>query len=430
VNQVRTAIAAIGTALALGMAQAVHISGIVENGAGAGIEGAVVRLGKANLSTITGPDGRFILSGTVSGIQHPAHPALAGGDYPFRIIENGFRFGVSKPTKIKIEVYDCEGGLLASLSKAISPDERLVALPRLPDGIKIYRVSVDDRLYAFRCVAGIGMLRGSVPARMESALAKRTEGAVAIDDALLFTKEGFQLGRLPVTNPDTLGIQATLAPLEKGTVTDADGNVYRTVRYGRQVWTAENLRTSKYNDGTSIPLVTDSATWSALESPAHSFFGYTTDIAERSKWGAFYNGYAINTGKLAPAGWHVPTDADWDALETYLIASGYNYDGTTDENKIAKSMAANTGWLQSPDSGAIGNDTLGNNASGFSGLPNGYCDYAGETYYRNWYAFWWTSTSQDSNFMKLRGIYYHTNGLKSSAFTKVYGLSVRLVRDN
>jgi uncharacterized protein (TIGR02145 family) len=416
-------------ALALGMAQAVHISGTVKNGAGAGIEGALVRLGKANLSALSGPDGRFVLSGSISGIKR-SDPAFANRDFPFHMDENGFRFSVSNPTKVKIEVYDCKGGLLASRSKAISPDERVVALPRLPDGIRIYRVSVADRLYTLRCVTGVAVLSGSVPVRMGTVLAKRTEAAVAIDDALLFTKDGFQLGRLPVTNPDTSGIQVMLSPWETGAVVDADGNIYRTVRYGSQVWTAENLRTSKYNDGTSIPLITDSAAWSALETPAYSFFGYTTDIAEQRKWGAFYNGYAINTGKLAPAGWHVPTDADWDSLENFLVSGGYDYDGTTDENKIAKSMATNTGWLPSPDSGAIGNDTLGNNSSGFSGMPNGYCDYAGETYYRNWYAFWWTSSSQDSNFMKLRGIYYHTNGLKSSAFTKVYGLSVRLVRDN
>jgi uncharacterized protein (TIGR02145 family) len=430
VNQVSTAIAAIGTTLALGMAQAVHISGTVKNGAGAGIESVTVRLGKANLSAVTGQDGNFTLSGSISGIKHPAYPALAGGDYPFHMIDNGFRFSISKPTMVKIEVYGCEGGLLASRSKNISPDERMVALPRLPDGVHIYRISVDDRLYAFRGVTGVAALGGSVPAATGSALAKRTKGAAAIDDALLFTKEGFQLGRLPVTTPDTSGILATLTPLEKGTLTDADGNVYRTIRYGSHVWTVENLRTSKYNDGTSIPLVTDSAIWGALETPAYAFFGYTSDTTEQRKWGAFYNGYAVNTGKLAPAGWHVPTNADWDTLEAYLIAGGYDYDGTTGENKIAKSLAVKTDWLPSADSGAIGNDTLGNNTSGFSGKPNGYCDYAGETYYRNWYAFWWTSTNQDSNFVKIRGIYYHKTGLESSAFTKVYGLSVRLVRDN
>jgi uncharacterized protein (TIGR02145 family) len=392
-SQVSMAIAATGLLVAATLAQSIHISGTVKNGAGAGIEGAVVRLGKAALSAITGPDGNFTLTGITSGIKQPVSPAASERDFPFLRIDNGILFGVAERAGVKIKVYDFKGRLL-------------------------------------RGVTGIAEQDGAISAGKRPELAKRTKGAAAIDDALLFTKAGFQLGRLPVTNPDTSGILATLAPLEKGTMTDADGNVYRTVRYGSQVWTVENLRTSKYRDGTSIPLVTDSAIWGAVEAPAYSFFGYTSDSAEQRKWGAFYNGYAVNTGELAPVGWHVPTDADWDTLQAYLIASGYNYDGTTGENKIAKSLAANEDWLPSADSGAIGNDTLGNNATGFSGKPNGYCDYAGETYYRNWYAFWWTSTKQDSNFVKIRGLYYHKNGMEVSAFTKVYGLSVRLVRDN
>jgi uncharacterized protein (TIGR02145 family) len=430
VNPMRLAIAAIGTTVAVGLAQSVHVSGVVKNGAGAGIEGARVRLGKANLSAITSPDGRFTLSGAISGIKHPAHPAPAEGDFAFHMVDNGFRFGASEPTKVRIQAYAWDGRLLASRSKFISPDDRGVSLPPIPEGIHIYRVSAGERVFTFRGVTGNAMGNGSVPTSNGTVLAKETNGAAAVDDALLFTKEGLRLVRLPLTNPDTSGLQAILSPLETGSVSDADGNSYRTVRYGSQVWTVENLRTSKYNDGTSIPLVTDSAVWGGLDSPAYAFFGYTADSGEQRKWGAFYNGYAVATGKLAPAGWHVPTDADWDTLENHLIAGGYNYDGTTDENRIAKSMAADTGWLPSPDPGATGNDTLGNNASAFAGMPNGYCDYAGETYYRNWYAYWWTSTNQDANFMKLRGIYYHTNGLESNAFTKVYGLSVRLVRDN
>jgi uncharacterized protein (TIGR02145 family) len=426
----RMAIAAIGTTVALGLAQTIRISGVVKDGAGAGIEGARVRLGKADLSALTGPGGNFTLSGPLSALKHPGHPAPAEGDFPFRMVGNGFLFDASKPTRVEIGAYDCGGRLMASRSAVITPDEPVVSLPPVPEGLHIYRVSAGGRAYTFRGVTGSAMRHGSAPTSNGTVLAKITNGAAAIDDALLFTKEGFRLGRLPLTNPDTSGLLAILSPLETGTVADADGNIYRTVRYGSQVWTAENLRTSKYNDGTGIPLVTDSAVWSGLETPAYAFFGYTAGPGEQRKWGAFYNGYAIATGKLAPAGWHVPTDADWDTLENTLIAGGYNYDGTLTENKIAKSMAVDAGWLPSSDSGAIGNDTLVNNTSGFSGIPNGYCDYAGETYYRNWYAFWWTSTSQDSNFMKLRGLYYHTNGLKSSAFTKVYGLSVRLVRDD
>ena len=141
------------------------------------------------------------------------------------------------------------------------------------------------------------MNTGSISTSTRTGLAKGARGVAALDDALLFTKEGFQLGRLPLAIPDTFGIQVMLSPFETGALADADGNIYRTVRYGSQVWTVENLRTSKYNDGTSIPLVTDSAAWGKLETPAYAFFGYTTDPDEQKKWGAFYNGYAIATGK-------------------------------------------------------------------------------------------------------------------------------------
>ena len=124
------------------------------------------------------------------------------------------------------------------------------------------------------------------------------------------------------------------------TVTDIEGNVYPTVALGTQVWTTVNLRTTTYNDGVKIPLVTDTAAWANLTTPAYCFYGNTTVAADKVKWGALYNGYAVELEKLAPVGWHVATDADWTQLQTYLIANGYNYDGSTTGNKIAKALAA------------------------------------------------------------------------------------------
>jgi uncharacterized protein (TIGR02145 family) len=305
-----------------------------------------------------------------------------------------------------------------------------LSLPHFADGIYIYHVSMNNERYTFKSVTGISTNRSPVSSWEEIGLSKRAKATARIDDALLFTKEGYQLYRLAVTNSDTSGIRITMVPLVTGAVTDADGHVYRTVRYGNQIWTVENLRTTKYNDGNGIPLAADSAAWSGLETPACCFFDYTTDTAEQRKWGAFYNWYAVNTGKLAPTGWHVSTDADWDTLENYLIAHGYNCDGTLSDNNLAKSMASKTDWLASADTGTAGNDSIKNNASGFSGLPSGYCDYDGYTYYRNWYAFWWTATEQDSTFIRIRSLSYAGSDLKSNAFTKIYGLPVRLVRDN
>ena len=141
-----------------------------------------------------------------------------------------------------------------------------------------------------------------------------------------------------------------------GTVTDIDGNTYKTVKIGDQWWIAENLRTTKYNDGTSIPHVTDSSEWNTLTTPGYCYYNNTNNADSIRKFGALYNWYTINTKKLAPAGWHVPSDSEWKVLEEYLIANGYNWDGTTDSNKIAKSLAAKTDWKSSNEEGHVGNN--------------------------------------------------------------------------
>ena len=99
-----------------------------------------------------------------------------------------------------------------------------------------------------------------------------------------------------------------------GTMTDQDGNDYKTITIGTQTWMAENLRTTTYNDGTPIPNVQGDAEWAALTSGAYSVFQNKTDESFIATYGFLYNFYAIDTGKLAPAGWHVPTDAEWSTL--------------------------------------------------------------------------------------------------------------------
>jgi uncharacterized protein (TIGR02145 family)/uncharacterized repeat protein (TIGR02543 family) len=159
----------------------------------------------------------------------------------------------------------------------------------------------------------------------------------------------------------------------KWAIKDKDGNYYTEVKIGNQYWMVENFRCTKYNDGTAIPNVTDSAQWTGLSTGAYCFYDNSTNTAFREKFGALYNGYAVATGKLAPEGWRVPTDNDWTTLQDYLIANGYNYDGTRDSNKVAKALAAKTDWASSTGVGAIGNDLSQNNRSGFSALPGGQC---------------------------------------------------------
>jgi uncharacterized protein (TIGR02145 family) len=100
------------------------------------------------------------------------------------------------------------------------------------------------------------------------------------------------------------------------TVTDIDGNEYKTVKIGTQIWMAENLRTATYNDGTSIPNVTDGSTWSGLTSGAWCY--YDNNSSYNIPYGKLYNGYTIDNGKLCPTGWDVPTLNEFDTLYNYL----------------------------------------------------------------------------------------------------------------
>jgi len=101
-------------------------------------------------------------------------------------------------------------------------------------------------------------------------------------------------------------------------VTDIDGNTYGTVKIGTQVWMTENLRTKKLNDGTPIPNVTNGTDWINLTSPAYANCNNTLNADTINAFGRMYNFYAVNTNKLCPTGWHVPSNAEVQTLLTYL----------------------------------------------------------------------------------------------------------------
>jgi uncharacterized protein (TIGR02145 family) len=211
---------------------------------------------------------------------------------------------------------------------------------------------------------------------------------------------------------------------------DADGNLYHAIKIGTQVWTVENLKTTKCNDGTAIPDKSGEngldpelpPPWYGLRTGAYCYF----NIESKDKYGLLYNWYAVSTGKLAPDGWHVPTDAEWDILQNYLIVKGYNWDGTTSGNKIAKAMAAQTDWPASTNTGAIGNDLSKNNGSGFSALPGGFQNEWGDNYYPNCSSNWW---SADTSFAFNRFLTCSYDSLGRSSISKGCGCSIRLVRD-
>ena len=220
-----------------------------------------------------------------------------------------------------------------------------------------------------------------------------------------------------------------------GTVTDQDGNSYPYLTYGDQVWTVKNAEMVTYRDGTPIPQVTDATEWANLTTGAWCY--YDNDPNK----GKLYNWYAVagihdndeNTPnkELAPEGWHVPSDAEWTELENYLIANGYNYDGTTTGNKIAKAMSSTTGWNDSTIDGAPGNNQLNNNNSGFNAFPIGTrTDYSSFIYEGEVIDFW-SSVVNDTDAVHNRFLRNSDNFLNRDidGGNKQYGICVRFVKD-
>jgi uncharacterized protein (TIGR02145 family) len=212
------------------------------------------------------------------------------------------------------------------------------------------------------------------------------------------------------------GNQVTFTTLQGTgeTVTDIDGNVYNTVTIGTQVWMAENLRTTWYNDGDSVPLLTDGTSWSYTTNGAYCWVN--NDPAHyKSTYGALYNWFAVNTGKIAPAGWHVPTDVEWITLITYLGGDSLAGGKMKEKDTVH--------WFP-PNTGAT-------NSSGFTALPAGFRSNnpaLGFGWLRSYGLFWGTPDSYaDAYYVDVA---YDASSTFRSGMGKNCGLSVRCVRNS
>ena len=207
---------------------------------------------------------------------------------------------------------------------------------------------------------------------------------------------------------------------------DYDGNNYTTVTAGIQVWMVENLKTTRYNDGTAIPLAPAVTNWSTMNTPAYWWYN-DDDATYKAAYGALYNWYAVNTGKLCPKGWHIPSYSEWVALSSYLTDSGHGFGGSGSD--IGKSLAATSGWLASSEPGSIGNDQPGNNRSGFKAMPGGMF-IEGEYFVLGETGSWWSSTAIDGSAAAWsRQLNYSGTGFSDVAYSNHCGLSVRCIRD-
>lgn len=197
--------------------------------------------------------------------------------------------------------------------------------------------------------------------------------------------------------------------LTYGSVSDNDGNVYKTILIGAQTWMAENLKTTRYNDNTLIPLIFSDAAWAAATSPG--FCWYNNDSIT---YGALYNWYTVGTTKLCPAGWHIPSDEEWTTLTTYLGGDSAAY------NKLKETGVSH--W-QSPNSGA-------SDESGMAALAGGYRNSYGTFGSIKKSCYWWTSdefNAVDADYWLLAYDYKRVTTNNSS---KKSGFSVRCIKNN
>lgn len=201
--------------------------------------------------------------------------------------------------------------------------------------------------------------------------------------------------------------------LQAQAVKDIDDNVYTTTTIGKQIWLGENLKTTKYNDGTAIQLVTEEKVWNELKKPAYCWLN--NDFQNKEEYGALYNWYTVNTKKLCPKSWHVPSNAEWTIMTTFLG------DPNTAGSKLKESGTAH--WVNSLSDGT--------NEVDFTALPGGtrLSDGTFHTYV-NSYAVWWSSTTYDDTRAWNRGLYITSSKVFKGYENLRSGFSVRCIKDN
>jgi uncharacterized protein (TIGR02145 family) len=175
---------------------------------------------------------------------------------------------------------------------------------------------------------------------------------------------------------------------------------------------AENLKTTRYNDGQPILHVTDHSAWEGLRAPAYCY--YNNEETNLSVYGALYNWHAVNSGKLAPKEWHVPTDAEWTTLAAYLGGEGV---------AGGKMKEAGFAYWLAPNAGA-------SNSSAFSALPGGGRDDDGEFSGLTYFANFWSSTESSPSNAWRRHLVYDDRNARRDNFGKMMGFSVRCIKDS
>jgi uncharacterized protein (TIGR02145 family) len=329
--------------------------------------------------------------------------------------------------KMTIELYSISGKRILQQKEFVSKGHQTYNLSGISSGIYMLKVETDNYSYASKIVS-IGGTNGEAELKHRAVTSEvnakntssNTGNVKSLESENSVINMQYNTGdQLKLTGKS--GIYSTvfmMVPIKTQSVafnfiacTDADKNNYAVVQIGTQTWMAENLKTTKYNDGDSIPNVINANDWGALTTPSYCWYSNSV-VFKTYGYGALYNWYAVNIDKLCPTGWHVPSDTAWTTLTSYL-------GGET----VAGGKLKETGAMHWTSSSA-GCD----NSSGFTAPGGGWRnDYV--FYYGGYGAMWWSSTSANATDAWYRGMYYFNNSVERKTAKKTGGCAVRCIED-
>lgn len=323
--------------------------------------------------------------------------------YPNPMIDDAtVEFVPPMPGEAIVSVSDMSGRQIAEMRGYLSNSVQQFRLSNAEKGFYIINVRGKSYQYSGKLICN-GNSGGSMSIEMtsnnqtvdvkglkgNSKAYESTQGIVEMiyspGDRLKFTAISGVFKTILTDIPDkTKTIVFDLVP-----VVDKDSNNYHVVNIGNQSWMEENLKTTRYNDGTSIALVQDNSDWNSRVTPAYSWYANNKELY-KDPYGALYNGYTVATQKLCPVGWHVPTVEEWISMNDYLLINNYGHQGS-----VAKSLASRTGWVvpvYSPNNITVGKDPQYNNTSGFNAFAGGVRNPDGSFYQAGYLGVWMTSS--------------------------------------
>ena len=337
-----------------------------------------------------------------------------------------FDFEATADGQTTLELFDLTGKRIFQEQEFLYKGHHIYSIKGINSGLYCLNIKSDKFLYTARIVSCNSKFENTEIKHIEQSTLKDLQNNNLSSEKIMQRNSNKSVINMQYNSGDILkltgksGIYKTvnmLVPTQTQAVTfdflactDADNNNYSIVQIGTQLWMAENLNTAHFSNGFQIPYVMDDTQWSDLTSSAYADYNNSVNIS--SVYGRLYNWYAVNTGNLCPADWHVPSESEWLTLMNFT--GGVNLTGGA--------LKESCYYWDAPNIGAT-------NETGFTALPGGARNVLGPYTDIDGYGYWWTSTPTGSYSAQVWDMRYNTSSVNYDGGSKNYGFSVRCLKD-